>query len=60
MSYYFEGHHYCAALPIASISVNKCNVVFTDQTRQQKMSFSNNLQSRRFVAWLVSLAKVES
>ncbi|BDX07487.1 hypothetical protein [Planctobacterium marinum] len=59
MSYYFEGHHYRAALPIASISINKCNVVFTDQARQQKLRFSNNLQSRRFVSWLVNLAQLE-
>ena len=60
MSFYHEGHHYRAMLPIASISVNKTNVVFTDQQRQQKLRFSNNLQSRKFVEWLVSLAKIES
>lgn len=57
MSFNYEGRRFCASLPIASISVNKCNVVFTDQTSRQKLHFSNNLQTRQFVAWLVSLAK---
>lgn len=60
MSFNYEGRRFRASLPIASISVNKCNVVFTDQTSRQKLHFSDNLQTRKFVAWLVSLARNES
>lgn len=56
MSFSYEGMHFNACPPIASISINKCNVAFTDQQTRQRLRFENNLQTKMFVNWLLSLA----
>ncbi len=60
MSFSYQGLQCSACPPIASISINKCNVVFTDQQTQQRLQFENNLQTKMFVNWLLSLANPQN
>jgi len=52
MSYTYEGAIYSVKSPIKSISVNKRNVVVTDQNGTTLIKFSNITDSKDFLAWV--------
>jgi len=51
MSYTYKGEIYAINSPIKSISVNKQNVVVTDQKGSQLIQFANVNESKAFLAW---------
>jgi hypothetical protein len=51
MSYTYKGTVYSIKSPISSISVNKRNVVITDQDGPQLIKFTNVNDSKCFLAW---------
>lgn len=52
MSYTYKGTIYSVESPIRSISVNKHNVVVTDQNGAKLVKFTNVNDSKCFLAWL--------
>ena len=55
MSYKYNGAEVLVNSPVQSISVNKLNVVVTDQKGSHLFSFKNKIDSKRFLAWLYRL-----
>ncbi len=51
MSYTYKGMIYSIKSPIRSISVNKQNVVVTDQAGSKLIKFANVNDSKCFLAW---------
>ena len=51
MSYSYKGKTYSINSPIKSISVNKQNVVVTDQKGSQLIQFASVNESKAFLAW---------
>jgi len=51
MSYTYNGAVYSVKSPIKSISVNKQNVVVTDQNGTKLIKFSSINDSKNFLAW---------
>jgi hypothetical protein len=51
MSYTYNGTIYSIKSPISSISVNKHNVVITDQEGAKLIKFTNVNESKCFLAW---------
>lgn len=51
MSYTYKGAIYSVKSPIKSISVNKRNVVITDQNGPKLIKFSDVNDSKCFLAW---------
>jgi len=51
MSYTYKGTIYSIKSPIRSISVNKHNVVVTDQNGTKLIKFTNVNDSKSFLAW---------
>lgn len=52
MSYTYHGQVYSIQSPISSISVNKRNVVITDQSGTKLIKFTNVNDSKCFLTWL--------
>ncbi len=52
MSYTYNGTEYLVNSPVQSISVNKLNVVVTDESGSHFFSFENVVDSKQFLAWL--------
>ena len=52
MSYTYKGMVFSIASPVVSISVNKLNIVFTDQQGSQLFEFANLDDSKQFLALL--------
>jgi len=52
MSYTYKGAIYSIKSPIKSISVNKHNVVITDQIGTKLIKFSNVSDSKCFLSWV--------
>ena len=52
MSYTYKGTVYSIKSPISSISVNKHNVVITDQNGPKLIKFTNVSDSKCFLAWV--------
>lgn len=52
MSYTYKGMIYSIKSPITSISVNKHNVVVTDQNGSKLIQFTNANDSKSFLAWV--------
>ncbi len=52
MSYTYQGTVYSIKSPISSISVNKHNVVVTDQDGAKLIKFTNVSDSKCFLAWV--------
>lgn len=51
MSYTYKGTVYSIKSPITAISVNKHNVVITDQNGPRLITFTNVNDSKCFLAW---------
>ena len=51
MSYTYKGTIYSIKSPVQSISVNKLNVVITDQDGAKLITFTNVNDSKCFLAW---------
>lgn len=51
MSYTYNGKIYSIKSPIQSISVNKHNIVVTDQKSSQLLKFNNVNDRKCFLAW---------
>ena len=52
MSYTYNGVEFFVSSPVQSISVNKLNIVVTDQQGSQLFTFNNVIESKQFLAWL--------
>ncbi len=52
MSYTYKGMVYSIKPPIRSISVNKQNIVVTDQNSSKLIKFANVSDSKCFLAWV--------
>jgi len=52
MSYTYKGTIYSIKSPVRSISVNKHNVVVTDQNGSKLIKFTNVSDSKCFLAWI--------
>jgi len=52
MSYTYQGKIYSIKSPVSSISVNKHNIVVTDQDGAKLIKFTNVNDSKRFLAWV--------
>ncbi len=52
MSYTYKGTIYSIKSPVRSISVNKNNVVVTDQSGSKLIKFTNVDDSKCFLAWV--------
>lgn len=52
MSYIYGGMQIRIVRPVRSISVNKQNVVITDQSGSTRVKFDNVSDSKQFLAWL--------
>lgn len=52
MSYTYQGAVYSIKSPVKSISVNKRNVVITDQAGSKLIKFSNTNDSKCFLTWV--------
>lgn len=52
MSYTHQGMVYSIKSPVSSISVNKHNIVVTDQNGSKLIKFTNVNDSKRFLAWV--------
>ncbi|NRA84807.1 MAG: hypothetical protein HRU22_13880 [Gammaproteobacteria bacterium] len=52
MSYTHNGTVYSVKSPVTSISVNKHNVVVTDQNGAKLIEFTNRNDSKCFLAWI--------
>jgi hypothetical protein len=52
MSYTYQGRIYSIKSPVRSISVNKHNIVVTDQNGSKLIKFTNVSDSKRFLAWV--------
>ena len=52
MSYLYEGKIYSIKSPIRSVSVNKHNVVVTDQEGSTRITFTSVNDSKCFLAWV--------
>lgn len=52
MSYTYNNAVYSVTSPVQSISVNKRNVVVTDKLGSKLFTFSNVIESKRFLTWL--------
>jgi len=52
MSYTYNGTVYSIKSPVTSISVNKNNVVVTDQNGAKFIEFTNQRDSKCFLAWV--------
>lgn len=52
MSYIYKNKVYSITSPVISISVNKLNIVVTDQTGSQLITFPNINDSKKFLAFL--------
>ncbi len=52
MSYTYKGMIYSIKSPVTSISVNKHNVVVTDQNGSKLIKFTNVNDSKCFLAWV--------
>ena len=52
MSYTYKGLVYSIKSPIQSISVNKNNIVVTDQNGSKLIKFTNVSDSKCFLTWV--------
>jgi hypothetical protein len=52
MSYTYKGMIYSIKSPVSSISVNKHNIVVTDQDGSKLIKFTNVNDSKSFLAWV--------
>lgn len=52
MSYTYNGKIYSIKSPITSVSVNKQNIVVTDQEGSTLIKFTNVNDSKCFLAWV--------
>ncbi len=52
MSYTYKGMIYSIKSPVRSISVNKHNIVVTDQAGSKLIKFTNVNDSKSFLAWV--------
>ncbi|MDP2561378.1 hypothetical protein [Psychrobium sp. 1_MG-2023] len=52
MSYTYQGKVYSIKSPVISISVNKNNVVVTDQNGANLIQFTNVNDSKCFLEWV--------
>ena len=52
MSYTYKGMVYSIKSPVQSISVNKNNIVVTDQNGSKLIKFTNVTDSKCFLAWV--------
>lgn len=52
MSYVYDGTQIRIVRPVRSISVNKQNVVVTDQQGSTLVKFANKTDSKQFLTWL--------
>jgi hypothetical protein len=52
MSYTYKGKIYSIKSPVTSVSVNKHNVVVTDQDGSKLIQFTNVNDSKCFLAWV--------
>ena len=52
MSYTYEGAIYSIKSPVKSISVNKHNVVVTDQNGTKLIKFNSVGDSKSFLTWV--------
>jgi hypothetical protein len=52
MSYTYKGMIYSIKSPVRSISVNKHNIVVTDQDGSKLIKFTNVNDSKNFLAWV--------
>lgn len=52
MSYIINGAEYSIISPVQSVSVNKFNIVVTDQIGSKLFTFSNANESKLFLTWL--------
>ena len=52
MSYTYKGAVYSIESPVSSISVNKHNIVVTDQSGTKLFKFANVNESKCFLAWV--------
>lgn len=55
MSYTHQGTIYSIKSPVRSISVNKYNIVVTDQNGSKLIKFANAQDSKRFLAWVYQI-----
>lgn len=55
MSYLANGDTHHFVLPIQSISVNKNNVIVTDNAGLIRIQLNNGVETRGFLKWLYSL-----
>lgn len=53
MSYTYQGKVYSIKSPISSISINKHNVVVTDQDGAKLIQFMNLRDSKCFLRWVL-------
>ncbi|MEW6998087.1 hypothetical protein AADZ86_10315 [Colwelliaceae bacterium BS250] len=54
MSYTYNGTEYSIEYPVQSVSVNKHNIVVTDQNSSKLISFNNLNDTKCFLAWLTN------
>jgi hypothetical protein len=52
MSYTYKGTVYSIKSPVKSISVNKQNIVVTDQNGSKLIKFTNVSDSKCFLTWV--------
>ncbi|MCG9696801.1 hypothetical protein [Shewanella sp. Isolate11] len=57
MSYKMNGHEITVNFPVASISVNKSSIAFTDSLGKNKQTFSKRTEALQFMKWLLSSNK---
>ncbi len=52
MSYNYNGRVLSINSPVVSISVNKRNIVVTDQEKSQLFRFENSAEAKSFLSWV--------
>ncbi|GIU34818.1 hypothetical protein [Shewanella colwelliana] len=57
MSYKMNGHEITVNFPVASISLNKSSIAFTDSLGKNKQTFSKRVEALQFMKWLLSSNK---
>ncbi|QYJ84657.1 hypothetical protein K0I73_10250 [Shewanella mesophila] len=57
MSYKMNGHEITVNFPVASISVNKSSIAFTDSLGKNRETFSKRTEALQFMKWLLSSNK---
>ncbi len=57
MSYKMNGHEITVNFPVASISLNKSSIAFTDSLGKNRQTFSKRTEALTFMKWLLSSNK---